>query len=64
MSSQIRDKVTINNPTNDTIAITGVSQEDATEIIRNINSSSLGLNLRHGIDGVELTFGNQPFELN
>jgi len=64
MSSQIRDKVTINTPTNDTIAITGISQEEATEIIRNINSSSLGLNLKHGIGGVELTFGNQPFELN
>ena len=64
MSSQIRDKVTINTPTNDTITITGVSQEDATEIIRNINSSSLGLNLKHGVSGVELTFANQPFEVN
>jgi hypothetical protein len=63
-SSQIRDKVKINDPINDSITITGVSQEDATEIIRNINSSSLGLNLKHGIGGVELTFGNQPFELN
>ncbi len=64
MSSQIRDKVKINTPINDTITITGISQEEATEIIRNINSSSLGLNLKHGVSGVELTFANQPFEVN
>lgn len=63
-SSEIRDKVTINDPINDTIRINGIDEQQAKEIIGSINASpSLNVNLKNGDSGVELTFGNQPFDI-